>query len=349
MKTDKKDTKIAISSRQWIMAGIKDGSIIITDNGLILNASAFSSDSARLVKKAQYAGSIGGGAYQPDTFGNAAGRSMGYGIPGGIVSGMIGEGYDHMLGMPKDRGYTTSKLTDFVTRRRMPGSTEAAIKSVQGLPSLGPSATPGGPPTISRTAPTAGVRMGLKQPFSATGTAYSTARGAGSGRVMSGLKAAVPGVKAIPGGVSTAAKGLAGAAASGGARGFMAGNVISAAGSIGAWGIHQGLIAAYDWSRGANVISGAMRTPKGAQDFNKAQEILAQKVMPMMYGHAAGPNEKLVNLNSYIASMTKELESDPGYQAALSGQIPDAMATEALPEDLSAPVAGGGEFNPANQ
>lgn len=352
MKTDKKDTKIVISSRQWIMAGIKDGSIIITDNGLILNASAFSSDSARLVKKAQYAGSIGGGAYQPDTFGNVAGRSMGYGIPGGIASGMKGKGLTPK-GMITPSGapaYTTSRLFDAFGNQ----STFNSLEGVQGQvkTTLVPDPSGSGtmvPSVTGNQAPTAGVRMGLKQPFSATGTAYSAARSGGSGRVMSGLKAVAPGVKAIPGGVSTAAKGLAGAAASGGFRGFMAGNVISAAGSIGAWGIHQGLIAAYDWSRGANVISGAMRTPKGAQDFNKAQEILAQKVMPMMYGHAAGPNEKLVNLNSYIASMTKELESDPGYQAALSGQVPNVMATEALPEDLSAPVAGGGEFNPANQ
>lgn len=347
MKTDKKDTKIVISSRQWLMAGINDGSLILEETGIRINASAFSKDMPALVKKAQYA-IPPWNPPRPTPF--SVGEAAMYGLPGGVVSGMKGEGYDLMLGAPKQRGYTTSKLTDFVTRRSMPNSTKAAIEAVQGTPSIaaGP-ATSSGVLPIARTAPTAGVRMGLKQPFSTATAEYAAARGAGSGRVMSSLKSVVPGVKAIPGGLSTAGKGLAGAAASGGVRGFLAGNVISAAGSIAAWAAHKGLIAAYDWSRGANVISGAMRTPKGAQDLNKAQEILAQKVMPMMYGHAAGPNEKLVNLNSYIASMTKELESDPGYQAALSGQIPEAMATQALPEDLSAPAAGGGEFNPANQ
>ena len=338
MKTDKKDTKIVISSRQWIMAGINDGSLILEETGIRLNASAFSKDMPVLVKKAQSSFS--------------AGEAAMYGVPGGYIASLPGTPGRLGTTMPSAGGasmssYSTGRLGErFIGPSGTASPVAQRIMAVQGTPTttLNPAGT-----ALLRNAPTAGVRMGLKQPFSATGTAYSTARGAGSGRVMSGLKAAVPGVKAIPGGVSTAAKGLAGAAASGGFRGFMAGNVISAAGSIGAWGIHQGLMAAYDWSRGANVISGAMRTPKGAQDFNKAQEIIAQKVMPMMYGHAAGPNEKLVNLNSYIASMAKELESDPGYQAALSGQVPNVMATEALPEDLSAPVAGGGEFNPANQ
>lgn len=337
MKTDKKDTKIVISSRQWIMAGINDGSLILEETGIRLNASAFSKDMPVLVKKAQSSFS--------------AGEAAMYGLPGGYIASLPGTPGRLGTTMPSAGGspmssYSTGRLGErFIGPSGTASPVAQRIMAVQGTPTktLNPAGT-----ALLRNTPTAGVRMGLKQPFSAAGTAYSAARST-SGRVMSGLKAVEGGIKAIPGGVSTAAKGLAGAAASGGFRGFMAGNVISAAGSIGAWGIHQGLIAAYDWSRGANVISGAMRTPKGAQDFNKAQEILAQKVMPMMYGHAAGPNEKLVNLNSYIASMTKELESDPGYQAALSGQVPNVMATETLPEDLSMPSMGAGEFNPANQ
>lgn len=334
---------IKMNSAQWIMAGIKDGSLILEDTGTIrINASAFSKDMPVLVKKAQSSFS--------------AGEAAMYGVPGGIASGMKGAGHELMLGMPKDRAYTTSKLTDFVTRGSMPGSTEAAIKSVQGVPSIGPPATTGGAPIISRTAPTAGVRMGLNQPFSAARSAYSVAKGSGSGRVMSGLKAVAPGVKAIPGGVSTAAKGLAGAAASGGVRGFLAGNFISAAGSVAAWGIHHGVMATWDWARGANDMGGALRTPQGSKNFAKAQQVLSEKVMPLMYGQAAGPNAKLEKLNSYITELAKQTESDAGYQAALSGQIEQAMQPEeagnslGITEDLSTPGAGAGagSFNPYN-
>jgi len=333
---------IKMNSAQWIMAGIKDGSLILEDTGTIrINASAFSKDMPVLVKKAQSSFSTGEAAM--------------YGVPGGIASGMRGTGFTPK-GIVTPSGtpaFTTSRLADAVGNQR----TLESLKGVQGKirTTWKPDASGNMVPTvIGREAPTAGVRMGLKQPFSATGTAYSAARGAGSGKVMSGLKAAVPGVKAIPGGVSTAAKGLAGAAASGGVRGFLAGNFISAVGSVAAWGIHHGVMATWDWARGANDMGGTLRTPQGAKNFAKAQQVLSEKVMPLMYGQAAGPNAKLEKLNSYITELAKQTESDAGYQAALSGQIEQAMQPEevgnnlGITEDLSVPGTGAGSFNPYN-
>ena len=324
--------KIKISSREWVMAGIKDGSIIISEDALILNLSAFSANSSSLTKRAQ------ANSY------DAMQRSIGYGVPGGVVSGMKGKGLGSILsGTTTVPRYTTSRLGDMlIGPSGVASPTGQAIEAVQGVPT-----STGG--VVSRADPTAGVRMGLKQPLSAVGTEFSAARATGSGRAVSTVRGLAAGGRAVPGALATARTGLAGAVASGGVRGFMAGNLVSAAGSMAAWGVHKGLMSVYDWSRGANDISGAIRTPKGAQEFNKAQEILAQKVMPMMYGHAAGPNEKLDALNSYIASMAKDLENDPGYQAAVSGKIQDVMSEQTLPEDLSSPSSVSEQFNPANQ
>lgn len=323
---------IKMNSAQWIMAGIKDGSLILEDTGTIrINASAFSKDMPVLVKKAQSSFS--------------AGEAAMYGVPGGIASGMKGTGLGNMTYGPTPY-HTTSKLTDLVGRSS-PRTTQL-LGARQGF-----EVASGGSIT-GLTPQTAGVRMGLNQPFSAARSAYSVAKGSGSGRVMSGLKAVAPGVKAIPGGVSTAAKGLAGAAASGGVRGFLAGNFISAAGSVAAWGIHHGVMATWDWARGANDMGGALRTPQGSKNFAKAQQVLSEKVMPLMYGQAAGPNAKLEKLNSYITELAKQTESDAGYQAALSGQIEQAMQPEeagnslGITEDLSTPGAGAGSFNPYN-
>jgi hypothetical protein len=142
--------------------------------------------------------------------------------------------------------------------------------------------------------------------------------------------------------------GIEGALVGGGFRGAVVGGGVAMVGSLGAWAVHKGAMAAWDWARGANEIPGHMRTQKGAQDFSTAQETLASKVMPYMYGQASGPNEKLDKLNSLIAEMSKQLESDPGYQAALSGQMADVSAPANMPQDLSAPQTSAGEFNPAN-
>lgn len=349
-KTDKiskrsQDNTISMSSTSWFAAGIKDGSLILEEKGIRLNASVFDKDMPQLVKKAQ--------SYQSASDAAAIG-----GLPGSYYSGMPGQGVKEMLRGTKGRFigggpqtvYQTSRIGDMALKRN-PAGTKSLLQGVQGA--VKTTGQVAGAP-IARNAPTAGVRMGLNQPFSAAASEYAAAR-AGTGGVSRGVaratgQALIQGGKAIPQAAGTTMRGLAGAAASGGIRGAVAGGVIGAAGSIGAWAIHQGLMAAYDWSRGANDIPGALRTPRGAQDFKKAQEVLAQKVMPMMYGQASGPNEKLDSLNSYMSSLVKQLENDPGYQAAISGQIKDVMApAEPLPEDLSTPEAGGGLFNPADQ
>jgi hypothetical protein len=342
-----KTQKIIMTSRQWLMTGIKDGSIILhSDGSMSLNKEAFLKSNEELVKKAQYRPA----GLPVDQLDSAQLGQIGmYGVPGGVLSGIKGKGIGSISsGMTTVPGYTTSLIGDW---RLGPAGTASPtgqlIEAVQGTPTSTPG--PAGA-VVTRNAPTAGVRMGLKQPFSAVGSEFAAARAKGSGRAMSTVKGLTGGAGAIPQGLATAGKGLAGAAASGGVRGWLAGNFISAAGSLAAWGIHKGTVAAIDWATGANNASGNLRTPKGAQNFAKAQELLSSKVMPMMYGQAAGPNQKLEILNGYITELAKELESDPGYQAAVSGQIAQQVNAE-MPEDLSVPALSvdSSQFNPYNQ
>ncbi len=339
-----KTQKIIMTSRQWLMTGIKDGSIILhSDGSMSLNKEAFLKSNEELVKKAQYRPA----GLPVDQLDSAQLGQIGmYGVPGGAISGMKGKGISATVpGGSPTTVYNTSRVADrgIFGYGKGNASTFEAIKGVQGKARLGV----GG---VTRSAPTAGVGMGLKQPFSEVGKEFAAARSGGSGRAMSTVKGLTGGAKAIPQGLATAGKGLAGAAASGGVRGWLAGNFISAAGSLAAWGIHKGTVAAIDWATGANNASGNLRTPKGAQNFAKAQELLSSKVMPMMYGQAAGPNQKLEILNGYITELAKELESDPGYQAAVSGQIVQQVNAE-MPEDLSVPAAAfdNSQFNPYNQ
>lgn len=326
--------KIKMSAKQWLMAGINDGSLIINHNGgITLNREAFAGSSDSLKKVAQ---SWAGGQFMPGAFGDEVNK----GLATGTLSGIPG-----YISTPQSatQAYSRSLLSRIPIGSKGSAAIQQSLMDYQGQSLVTPPATGG----LMRAAPTTGVRMGLKQPFSAGAAEFAAARGAGSGRTMATLTGLKGGIKAVPGGLSTAGKGLAGAAMSGGVRGFLAANFVSAVGSIAAWGVHKGLLATYDWSRGANEISGNLRTPKGAQGFAKAQELLSSKVMPMMHGQAAAPGQKLDALNGYISDLAKQLESDPGYQAAISGQIPQQSA-ETMPEDLSTPGINESQLNPYN-
>jgi hypothetical protein len=356
-----KTQKIIMTSRQWLMTGIKDGSIILhSDGSMSLNKEAFLKSNEELVKKAQSNyGALGG-------------------TPPRLGPGMQGTGYNQnvLRTIPK-KGFNRGRIapSNLVPAPVAPAPVAPApvapapvapapvapapVAPAPVAPAATPAAARGAPviptaagdrPGITQRGQVAKMKRGLGRPIGEARAGFSSARGAGSGRIMSGVKGGIQGVRALPGGMSQAGRGLAGVAATGGIRGFLAGGFISAAGSLAAWGAHQGLVSAYDWSRGANDASGNLRTPKGAQGFAKAQELLSSKVMPMMYGQAAGPNQKLEILNGYISELAKELESDPGYQAAVSGQASQQETME-MPEDLSVPstAVDNSQFNPYNQ
>ena len=364
MSNNNKETnKVSMSSSQWVMAGIKDGSLVITENGIMLNASAFSTNKNELIKQAQRARTA------PAGIAGAAAAGINTGASPAVEKALlesakarIGRGTTSGAGRPfvdtlakKTLRDATGKST-FVSRMANPSLVaQNTPLNVTGLNAaqnslLRATGNTAGNALINSggAVNTPGLASIVSQPGQAGATAFNTARGAGSGRIMSTLQGARGAAGAVPSGARASMSGLRGALVGGGFRGAVVGGGVAMVGSLGAWAVHKGAMAAWDWSRGANEIPGHMRTQKGAQDFSTAQETLASKVMPYMYGQASGPNEKLDKLNSLIAEMSKQLESDPGYQAALSGQMADVSAPANMPQDLSAPQTSAGEFNPAN-
>jgi hypothetical protein len=355
---NKKTNKVSMSSSQWVIAGIKDGSLVITDNGIMLNASAFSTNKNELIKQAQRARTA------PAGIAGAAAAGINTGASPAINQALLQEAKRRVSTVRTPFVDTLAKKTirdatgksTFLGRMADPGlvakntplnvnNLSAAQNSLLRAPgnSVGNALVNSG-----GAVNTPGLASIVSQPGQAGATAFNTARGAGSGRVMSTLQGARGAAGAVPSGARASMSGIRGALVGGGFRGAVVGGGVAMVGSLGAWAVHKGAMAAWDWARGANEIPGHMRTQKGAQDFSTAQETLASKVMPYMYGQASGPNEKLDKLNSLIAEMSKQLESDPGYQAALSGQMADVSAPANMPQDLSAPQTSAGEFNPAN-
>ena len=365
MSNNNKETnKISMSSSQWVMAGIKDGSLVITENGIMLNASAFSTNKNELIKQAQRARTA------PAGIAGAAAGGINTGVSSAVEKALlesakarIGRGTASGAGRPFVDALAKKTLRDAAGQsqtffgRMAPGVVAqntplnvTGLNAAQGSFLTSPTNLAGNALVNSGGAVnTPGIGSIVSQPAKAGTTAFNAARGAGgSGRIMSTLQGAKGVAGAIPSGARASVSGIQGALVGGGMTGAVVGGGVAMVGSLGAWAVHKGAMAAWDWSRGANEIPGHMRTTKGAQDFSTAQETLASKVMPYMYGQASGPNEKLDKLNSLIAEMSKQLESDPGYQAALSGQMADVSAPANMPQDLSAPQPSAGAFNPAN-
>ena len=361
MSNNNKETnKISMSSSQWVMAGIKDGSLVITENGIMLNASAFSTNKNELIKQAQRARTA------PAGIAGAAAGGINTGSSLAINQALLQEA-KRRVGPP----VSSQAFVDALAKKTVRDATgRSTLLSRMANPNLVAQNTPlnvtgldaaqnsflnssrntAGQALVNTggAVNTPGVASIVSRPGQAGATAFNAARTGGSGRVMSTLQGARGAAGAVPSGARASMSGIEGALVGGGFRGAVVGGGVAMVGSLGAWAVHKGAMAAWDWARGANEIPGHMRTQKGAQDFSTAQETLASKVMPYMYGQASGPNEKLDKLNSLIAEMSKQLESDPGYQAALSGQMADVSAPANMPQDLSAPQTSAGEFNPAN-
>jgi len=364
MSNNNKETnKISMSSSQWVMAGIKDGSLVITENGIMLNASAFSTNKNELIKQAQRAARAA-----PAAIAGAAAGGIDTGASPAINRALLQEAkrrigppiasrpFFNVNALAKQTLRDATGKSTLLARMANPGlvaqNTPLNVTGLSGLQTnfLNSTGNAAGNALVNTggAVNTPGLASIVSQPGQAGATAFNTARTGGTGRVMSTLQGARGAAGAVPSGARASMSGLRGALVGGGVRGLVAGGGVATVGYLGAWAVHKGAMAAWDWSRGANEIPGHMRTPKGAQDFTTAQETLASKVMPYMYGQASGPNEKLDKLNSLIAEMSKQLESDPGYQAALSGQMADVSAPANMPQDLSAPQTSAGEFNPAN-
>ena len=362
MSNNNKETnKISMSSSQWVMAGIKDGSLVITENGIMLNASAFSTNKNELIKQAQTARTA------PAGIAGAAAGGINTGSSLAINQALLQEA-KRRVGPP----VRSQPFVDTLAKKTVRDATgKSTLLSRMANPNLVAQNTPLNVTNLNRpqnsflnssrnaagnalvnsggAVNTPGIGSIVSQPAKAGTTAFNVARTTGgSGRIMSTLQGARGAAGAIPSGARASVSGIQGALVGGGMTGAVVGGGVAMVGSLGAWAVHKGAMAAWDWSRGANEIPGHMRTTKGAQDFSTAQETLASKVMPYMYGQASGPNEKLDKLNSLIAEMSKQLESDPGYQAALSGQMADVSAPANMPQDLSAPQPSAGAFNPAN-
>ena len=361
MSNNNKETnKVSMSSSQWVMAGIKDGSLVITENGIMLNASAFSTNKNELIKQAQTARTAPAGIAGAAAGGINTGSSLAINqallqeAKRRVGPRVISQPFVDALAQKTVRD-ATGKSTLF---SRMANPNLVAQNTPLNLTNLNRPQnrflnSPGnaaGNALVSRggAVNTPGIGSFVSQPAKAGTTAFSAAKAGGSGRIVSTIQGARGVAGAIPSGARASVSGIQGALVGGGMTGAVVGGGVAMVGSLGAWAVHKGAMAAWDWARGANEIPGHMRTTKGAQDFSTAQETLASKVMPYMYGQASGPNEKLDKLNSLIAEMSKQLESDPGYQAALSGQMADVSAPANMPQDLSAPQPSAGAFNPAN-
>lgn len=366
--------KINMTPQQWLAAGIKDGTLLLINNGIFLNKKAFlSSDVERLIKVAQVPpnfvpgsqfGQMGvNDAVSPkrkikSMYRNAPVNAVPTGStttttltnPNAAIKGISGQYSTAPVNTLPTGSTTTTPLTNPNTATAGGGSSISGGASKRPIPvrpaqltgSVSPVSSAATSPVSSAatsqassaTANTASSAAKAPGVFSRAGTAtragYATARSAGAGAVRGGLAGARAGVGVLGSAAAPAAGALG----------------IQAAGYFAAWGVHKGLNSAWDWARGANEVPGGLRTPKGARNFQEAQEIIANKVMPMMYGHASGPNERLDDLNGAMSSLSEILANDPGYQAALSGEIESAMQPSNMPEDLSTPGLSAANPNP---